>query len=113
MVKDDYHVIVYQILACLYMSLKEGRKADPSFLEYQGKYLNINQTYWSYIMENLLEDGYIRGITIVKPWGKDTVIENLEDCQITPKGIEYVTDDRFMKKAAQFFKDIKAIVPFI
>lgn len=113
MAKDDYHVIVYQILAYLYITLKEGRKVDPSFLDYQSKYLGINETYWTYIMENLAADGYIRGITITKPWGNQTMITDLSECQITPKGIEYVTDDRLMKKAKQFFEEIKSIIPLI
>ena len=113
MAKDDYHVIVYQILAYLYTILKEGRSADPAFLEWQGEYLNINRKYWLYIMENLLNDGYIRGITITTTWGTERLINGLEHCEITPKGIEYVTDDRFMKKAVRFFKEVKAVVPFI
>lgn len=113
MAKDDYHVIVYQILAYLYVSLKKGVKADPALLQSQSEYLNINKSYWTYIMENLLVDGYIRGITITRPWGEDTMITDLENCQITPKGIEYVTDDRFMKKAVRFLKDVKSIVPFV
>lgn len=113
MAKDDYHVIVYQILAYLYIVLKEGQKVDPAMLDFQSKYLGINQTYWTYIMENLQNDGYIRGIVIQKPWGDQTMITDLENCQITPKGIEYVTDDRFMKKAVRFLKDVKSIVPFV
>lgn len=113
MARDDYHVIVYQILAYLYVTLKRGLKVDPAFLQSQSEYLNINRTYWGYIMENLLADGFIRGITITRPWGEDPMITDLENCQITPKGIEYVTDDRFMKKAVRFLKDVKSIVPFV
>lgn len=113
MAKDDYHVIVYQILAYLYITLKEGKNVDPSFLDHQSKYLGINRKYWTYIMVNLLNDGYITGVTITKPWGEAAMITDLDQCQITPKGIEYVTDDRLMKKAVRFLKDMKAIVPFV
>ena len=113
MARDDYHVIVYQILSYLYITLKEGKPVDPSLLEFQSKYLGINQTYWQYIMENLMLDEYIRGITITPTWGNEKMISNLENCQITPKGIEYLTEDRFMKKAVRFLKDVKAIVPFV
>ena len=113
MAKDDYHVIVYQILAYLYITLKEGKAVDPSLLDYQSNYLGINKKYWTYIMVNMLNEGYISGITVEKPWGEDAMITDLQKCQITPKGIEYVTDDRFMKKAIQFLKDVKSIVPFV
>lgn len=113
MAKNDYHVIVYQILSYLYITLKEGTPVDPEMLEFQSKYLNINERYWKYILINMLNDGYIRGIVVNRMWGSEFTIDNLEDCEITPKGIEYLTDDRFLKKAVQFLKDVKAIVPFV
>ena len=32
MPKDDYHVIAYKILACLYVQLKAGADIDPQCL---------------------------------------------------------------------------------
>lgn len=113
MAKDDYHVIVYQILSYLYVQLKSGEQVDGRLLEHDSKYLNINERYWQYIMINLLNDGYISGITISKAWGKDVFISDLDCCQITPKGIEFLTDNSFINKAKDFLKDIKAIVPFV
>ena len=112
MARDDYHVIVYQILSYLYVKLKEGEKVDPDLLLPGSRYLKINEQYWIYIMENLLADGYISGITIIKAWGSQETIDNLERCQITPKGIEYLCDNSFLQKAKEFLKDVKAIVPF-
>lgn len=37
----------------------------------------------------------------------------LENAQITPKGIEYLTDNSFMEKAKNLLKDVKSIVPFV
>lgn len=113
MAKDDYHVVVYQILAYLYQTLKEGIPVDPKMLDFQSQYLGINRKYWMYIMANLLKSGYITGPTIIRPWGAEETIIDLDKCQITPAGIEYVTDDRFMKKAIQFLKEVKSIVPFV
>ncbi len=45
MAKDDYHVIVYQILAYLYKCLKNGIAADPEDL-LPGKLYDINPVYW-------------------------------------------------------------------
>ena len=112
MAKDDYHVIVYQILAYLYTQLKAGAEVDPNLLMPDGKYLNINERYWTFIMVNLLNDGLISGITVTKVFGKEKLIQNLEDIMITPRGIEYLTDNAFLNKAKEFLKDIKAIVPF-
>ena len=82
-------------------------------MEFQSKYLGINERYWTYIMENLFKDGYISGIVLAKPWGEETMITDLERCMITPKGIEYLTDNGFMKKAVEFLKNAKSIVPFV
>ena len=38
MAKDDYHVIVYQILAYLYQRLKKGERVDALMLEQDNPY---------------------------------------------------------------------------
>ena len=113
MAKDDYHVIVYQILAYLYVKLKEGEAVDTKYLQPDGPYFQINHKYWLYIMGNLLKSGLVSGITITKPWGKERMVLDLEDIQITPEGIEYLCDNSFLEKAKRFLKDAKAKVPFV
>lgn len=113
MAKDDYHVIVYQILAYLYTKLKEGKPVDPKMISHDSHYLKINEKYWLYIMENLFKDGYISGITVTKAWGDEVFINGLENCEITPPGIEFLCDNSFLNKAKEFLKDAKAIVPFV
>lgn len=115
MAKDDYHVIVYQILSYLYYCLKKDIKVNGKNLSCEdSKYFDINKNYWSYIMINMFESGFITGIEITPVWGEEyPVISNLESCRITPKGIEYLCDNSFMEKAKQFLKDVKEITPFI
>ncbi len=113
MARDDYYVVVYQILAYLYTQLKAGDPVDPKLLCHDSSYLNINESYWLYIMEHLLEDDYIENVTITKAWGRQVMVNNLEQCRITPKGIAYLCDNSFLEKAKQFLKDVKAIVPFV
>ena len=113
MAKDDYHVIVYQILAYLYTKLKAGEPVDGNMINHDSQYLGINRQYWLYIIDNMLEQGLITGPVITNPWGKETIVSGLEDTQITPHGIEYLCDNAFLEKAKQFLKDIKAIVPFV
>lgn len=45
--------------------------------------------------------------------GGDISLIDIKDIMITPKGIEYLTDNSFLNKAKEFLKDIRAIVPFI
>lgn len=114
MAKDDYQVIIYQILSYLYNCLKKDLDVDESYLSAQGKLFNINTNYWNFIMFNLLKDGYIDGVTTQKAWGeKYPIITSMNDVSITPKGIEYLTDNAFIKKSVEMLKDAKAIIPFV
>lgn len=113
MARDDYHAIVYQILAYLYTQLKAGEPVDGELLEADSKYINVNEKYWAYIIDNLVRQGLIEGVSIKRAFGRDIIINGLDSAQITPAGIEYLTDNSFMEKAMDFLKDLKAIVPFI
>ena len=55
----------------------------------------------------------IDGVVFVDLEGLDTpYASSLDDCRITPAGIEYLCDNSFIKKAKEFLKDIKEIIPF-
>jgi len=113
MARDDYYVIVYNILAYLYVQLKNGDKVDPEMLKASSKYLDINESYWLYILEHLIDDGYIERAYIKKGWGNTLLDVDLSECRITPAGIDYLCNNNLMEKAKEFLKDVKAIVPFI
>ena len=54
MAKDDYFVLVYRILAYLYYCVKEGVKPDMTYLTYNTEHFPICESYWEYIIENIL-----------------------------------------------------------
>lgn len=118
MAKDDYPVIVYQLLAYMYQCLKRGEdvdtqmiSADSDLFKVNGQ--SINKRYWAYVIRNLQKYGLIDGVVFADMDGiKHPVPINCEACQITPAGIEYLTDNSFIQKAKAFLKDAKAIVPF-
>ena len=113
MAKDDYHVIVYQILAYLYQRLKKGEKIDVSMLRHDSPLFSINKSYWAYIIYNMAQYNLIDGVVFVDLDGLDIPhASSLNDCRITPAGIEYLCDNSFIKKAKEFLKDIKEIIPF-
>lgn len=113
MAKDDYFVIVYQILSYLYVKLKAGEVVDGQMLKHDSQYLHINERYWIYIITNMLEMGLITGPVITTTWGNEIIISELDRTQITPLGIEYLCENSFIEKAKNFLKDAKAIVPFV
>lgn len=51
---------------------------------------------------------------MTKVWGeKYPTISDIEQVEITPKGIEYLTENSFIHKAKELLKDTKAIIPFV
>lgn len=113
MAKDDYFVIVYKILAYLYMKLKAGEEVEAEMLMYDGSLFQINKKYWLYILQNMINDGYITGLNNIMVGEGYYVKAQLKDCQITPKGISYLCENSTIEKAKQFLKDLKEVTPFI
>ena len=103
MAKDDYFVIVYQVLKYLYDTLKQGYQPDPDKLT--ADYLGINRYYWGYIIQSLLDEGFIKGVKII-PTKDGLVASRFEGMQITPKGIQYLFDNSLMEK-------VKDIAPLL
>lgn len=112
MAKDDYFVIVYQILAYLYQCLKKGVDVDCRMIQHDSPNININKRYWLYIIDHLAEEGLVEGIVFANNW-EGKIPYEMRKCTITPKGIAYLCENSFMEKAKSFLKDIKEITPFI
>lgn len=120
MAKDDYHVIVYQILAYLYQCLKAGKDIDAKVLGLDSPYFTVDgktlsDRYWCYILYQLQSMRLVDGIVFSGRVDNYSFERPLrwENCMITPLGIEYLTDNSFLAKAKEFLKDAKSIVPFV
>lgn len=113
MAKDDYYVIVYQILAYLYQCLKKGKDVNVDEISADCTMYRINEKYWEYIMVNMYKQNLIEGISLVEIDNYGYKIARLECCQIMPVGIAYLNENSFIQKAKDLFKDVKDIVPFI
>lgn len=61
MAKDDYYVIVYQILSYLYQCLKKGATVDVSMLSSESLF-GINKKYRVYIIRHMVEDDIVEGV---------------------------------------------------
>ena len=111
MAANDYHVIVYEILAYLYDCLKNGIDPDIEAIKNYQKVHGISARYWSYVLVHLLDDGYIEGAEKIKvmgaPWAH---IKMMDDLAITPKGIGYLMDNSLMEKVK---KEAVAVVSAI
>ena len=96
MAKDDYQVIVCKILKYLYEILKKGESPDTTKLNHL--VLDINESYWNYIIEQLVNEEYIQGLIRMQIDGRKDLFRGFENIRITPKGIEYLTENSTMKK---------------
>lgn len=113
MARDDYYVIVYKILSYLYQCLKLGKKIDEKCIDNDNKYISINLDYWKYIIVKLIDEEYISNVQYDRTWCGEIIVSNLDQAQITPKGIEYLNENSLMEKAKKFLKETKEIMPFI
>ena len=104
MAKDDYFVLVYKILKYLYKCLKSG--ASPDF-----NYFPVHKEYWEYIIEKLVEEKYIEGVYVLRSDTNFISVKYTSGMRITPLGIEYLEDNKMMKKVAKAVKDIASLIP--
>lgn len=112
MAKDDYFVLAYKILAHLYACLKQGEQPDSEYLNYGTKAFPIGESYWNYIIQHLYEDGLVEGIHLIPMMGNTGYgIKGMRDIQITPRGIEYLSENSMMEKAKRTLKELKEIIP--
>lgn len=78
------------------------------------KTLGIAEAKWEQILIELQINGYIRGLVYTQTMGDvfPHIVEPIRP-RITLKGMEYLEENSFMKKAAGFLKGIKDITPGI
>lgn len=100
MANDDYFKIQYMILKVLYAHMKNAMPIDTE--EISAKALGgIAQGYRDEILGEMLENGYIKGCKYDE-YIAGAVISDLEDIKITQKGIEYLNENRNMRKIEKY-----------
>ncbi len=103
----DNFTAIYKILSAL-----EKAMDLPEFdIEQIGhKRLNISQERCSRYFEMMVDTGLIKGVKVYSDVTDETVIED-EGVRITLKGLEYLQENSFMKKAYKLAKGIKEVTP--
>ena len=62
-------------------------------------------------MENMQKQGYVEHITLTFVMGHELMDWDVSKCRITPQGIEYLQANRAIKRAYEFLRSIKEIIP--
>ncbi len=73
--------------------------------------LGISRNKWCRIIEMLVQNGYIQGVTVKYSIDGNNALISSYNPVITLKGLEYLNDNALMKKIANTAKGIKDIIP--
>lgn len=103
----DNFKIIYRILRILEQSM-DADEFNKDLLSAES--LEISGNRRNAILEMLVSEGYVKGISILSAVGSKGVKIG-PDTGITLKGLEYLNENSFMKKAASIAKGIKDIMP--
>lgn len=109
MAKDDMDVIIYKILRYMYECMKAGRRPALEDMCYNCKLFNIPERYWSSTMRELIDAGYVRGITY-RMTKSGLLIDMMDDAAITLDGVHFLEENSGMAKAKQFLGNAFEIV---
>ena len=104
---DNFRVI-YEILSTLEKAMDYD---EFDFEQISAESLGISQNKWWRIIEMLVQNGYIQGVTVKYSIDGNNALISAYNPVITLKGLEYLNENSFMKKAANEAKGIKDIIP--
>lgn len=103
----DNFSVIYKILKILEKAMD---CEEFEFQQISAEHFGISQCRWAKILEMLTQEGYIQGITVSYSLDKTPLIEN-RNIRITLKGLEYLSENSFMKKAANAAKEVRDWIP--
>lgn len=97
--------IAYKIL----YSLENKGKAKFAGQIVSPEKLDVPETDWLEVVQSLLDERYIAGVTIRENICGDTEVD-IKNARITLKGAEYLHDNSAMQKIARVVTDVITIV---
>ena len=105
----DNFKIIYRILKYLEEHLGE-ENLDMDYISHEK--LGISFVRWEALLRMMQEEGYIKGLVYEQTMSDSSphVVTPIRP-KITIKGLEYLEENGFMKKAADMAKRVKEIIP--
>lgn len=98
---NDMEVIMYKILKYLYECMKNGAVPREEDFTYSSKLLRIPQRYWNQIIEEMLDEGLVKGFFVTET--KDgKLIQTTDASRITFKGEQFLQENDSMKSVKEF-----------
>lgn len=101
MAQDDYYLLAYKLLLYLYGCLKNKTTFNKEV--FRNICDNVTDDYFTNILKLLQDDGYVNGLFFYNSWGEDYMLmkSSIPNIRITPKGIEFLTENSNAKKAKE------------
>lgn len=103
----DNFKIIYRILRILEKAMD---LEDFDMEQISAENLKISEARWCSLMEMLADEGYIKGVRISRSIDGQIIV-NQSNVRITLKGLEYLNENSFMKKAANLAKGVSDFIP--
>lgn len=99
--------VIYKILKLIEASM-DFEEFDEFCISPEN--LGISKERWKIIMNELVNEGYIKGVSLIPIVGSSTKEIKIIKPILTLKGMEYMEENSMMKKAANVAKGIIDIV---
>lgn len=107
--KNNYFNVAYKILLYLKYCYENGIDVDPNILSSEN--IGISEKQFVLTLQMLLEDGYIKGVSLKPTIQGPTIICNIQDTYATSAGLQYLVENSMMTKAYKVSKEIRDWIP--
>ena len=107
--KNNYFNVAYKILLYLKYCYENGIDADADILSPEN--IGISEKQFVLTLQMLLEDGYIRGVSLKPTLQGPTIICNIQNTYATSSGLQYLVENSMMTKADKVSKEVRDWIP--
>lgn len=103
----DNFKVIYRILRYLEKAM-DYDEVDIDFIS--ASVLKVSEQRWTAIMEMLVKEGYIEGVSITRSCDGSALL-SIGSPRITLRGLEYLNENSLVRKAANAAKGIAELLP--
>lgn len=107
--KNNYFNVAYKILLYLKYCYENGTDVNPDVLSPDN--IGISEKQFVLTLQMLLEDGYIKGVSLKSTIQGPTIICNIQNTYATSAGLQYLVENSMMTKAYKVSKEIRDWIP--
>ncbi len=106
-------LVMFKILAYLYECKLRGSVPESDNFRAENNFFGekLSQECLSNICEELSYCGKVKGFSFARTWGGETVVLAC-NAEITPAGCEYLRENKTMRRAYEYRKEVEGWDPF-